>query len=162
MHAQRAKDRNGPKADAAAANAEAQAWMAAHPFTPRSYAAGSATQADYLEKSGSLECIDRQKGFRAHQTAERLLTKRASVAAQDRAELEAWITAWRVAEAAGKDEPVPISSNNQQGWLRFLTNTDQQELNMAFSAVHNAIASECASMDHMEIGVKNSKVKFGS
>ena len=163
MHEKRRAERNNPQpVNAAAANASAQAWLAAHPFTPRSYTAGSATQADYLEKSGTLACYDRQKGFRAHQTAERLMTKRATVAPQDRQELDAWVTAWQAAEQAGKDEPAPISPNNQQGWLKFLTNADQQELNMASSIVHNQIAGECASMDHMEIGSKNSKVKQGN
>ena len=87
------------------------------------------------------------------------MTKRATAAPQDRQELEAWVTAWRAAEQEGKDEPAPISPDNQQGWLKFLTNADQQELNLAYSTVHNRIASECASMDHMEIGSKNSKVK---
>ena len=163
MHERRRAEHNNPQpVNAGAANAAAQAWLAAHPFTPRSYTAGSATQADYLEKSGTLACYDRQKGFRAHQTAERLMTKRATAAPQDRQELEAWVTAWRAAEQAGKDEPAPISPNNQQGWLKFLTNADQQELNLAYSTVHNQIASECASMDHMEVGSKNSEVKQGN
>jgi len=163
MHEKRRAERNNPQpVNVDAANASAQAWLAAHPFTPRSYTAGSATQADYLEKSGTLACYDRQKGFRAHQTAERLATKRATAAPQDRQELDAWVTAWRAAEQAGKDEPAPISPNNQQGWLKFLTNADQKELNLASSIVHNQIASECASMDHMEIGSQNSKGKQGN
>jgi hypothetical protein len=145
--------------DPGAANAEAQAWLAARPFKPRAYAAGSATQADYLDKSGALACYDRQKGFRAHQTAQRLMTKRTTAAPQDRQELEAWITAWGAAEQAGKDEPAPISPTNQQGWLRFLSGPDQQEMNMANSALHDMIRRECSSMDYMEVGTKDQKTK---
>ncbi len=164
MHARRRAERAQPAkaVDLSAANAQAQAWLDARPFTPKAYAAGSATQADYLEKSGALSCYDRQKGFRAHQTAVKLMAKRAAVASQDKQELEAWITAWRIAEQAGKDESAPISPSNTQGWLKFLSNADQQELNAAYSALHNKVASECASMDHMEIGSKNSQVKYGN
>ena len=152
MHEQRRAGRNVSKnLDPKAAQAEAQAWLTAHPFTLRPSVAGSATQADYLAKSGTLACFDRQKGFRAHQTAERLITKRTTVASQDRQELEAWITAWRAAEQAGKDEPAPISTNNAQGWLRFLTGADQQELNLAYSALSNRVREECNAIDHMEV-----------
>ena len=145
--------------DPGAANAEAQAWLAARPFKARAYAAGSATQADYLEKSGALACFERQKGFRAHQTAQRLMTKRTTAAPPDRQELEAWITAWGAAEQAGKDEPAPISPTNQQGWLRLLSGPDQQEMNMANSALHDMIHRECSSMDYMEVSTKDQKTK---
>src|SRR5260221_7599821 len=114
MHERRRAERNNTSntLDPGAANAEAQAWLAARPFKPRSYSAGSATQADYLEKSGALACYDRQKGFRAHQTVQRLETKRASGAPQDQQELEAWISAWHAAEQAGKDEPAAINPGN--------------------------------------------------
>jgi hypothetical protein len=160
MHERRRAERaSGKTADLAAANADAQAWLGARPFKLQRYAAGSSTQANYLQQSGVLECFDRQKGFRAHETLAKLATKRASVAAQDRQELEAWISAWSAAEAAGKDEPVPVGSN-PLGYLKFLANVDQQEINAACSALHNAIGSECDSIDFMEIGAKNSKVKF--
>jgi len=161
MHERRRAERNNTSntLDPGAANAEAQAWLAARPFKPRAYAAGSATQADYLDKSGALACYDRQKGFRAHQTTQRLMTKRTTAAPQDRQELEAWITAWGAAEQAGKDEPAPISPTNQQGWLRFLSGPDQQEMNMANSALHDMIRRECSSMDYMEVGTKDQKTK---
>ena len=161
MHERRRAERaSGKTADLSAANADAQAWLAARPFKLRAYAAGSSTQANYLAQSGVTECFDRQKGFRAHETLAKLMTKRDSVASQDRQELEAWISAWSAAEAAGKDEPAPVGSN-PQGYLRFLANVDQQEINAACSTLHNAIGSECDSIDFMEIGAKNSKVKFG-
>ena len=151
MHAQR-RSRNNASSnlDPDAARAEAEAWLAARPFKPRSYTAGSSTQAEYLEKSGALACYDRQKGFRAHQTAQRLETKRALAAPQDRQELEAWISAWHAAEQAGKDEPAAINPGNQQGWLRFLSGPDQQEINMANSALQNMVRTECSSMDYMK------------
>ena len=82
------------------------------------------------------------------------MTKRTTAAPQDHQELEAWITAWGAAEQAGKDEPAPISPTNQQGWLRFLSGPDQQEMNMANSALHDMIRHECSSMDYMEVGTK--------
>jgi hypothetical protein len=157
MHERRRAERNNPSAlDPGAANSEAQAWLAARPFKAHAYAAGSATQAEYLNKSGALECYDRQKGFRAHQNVQRLTAKRATVAPQDRQELEAWITAWGAAEQAGKDEPSPLSPTNQQGYLRFLSGPEQQEMNMANSALHDMIRRECSSMDYMEVGAKKS------
>ena len=151
MHEQRRAGRNvAQNLDPNAARAEAQAWLAARPFKPRAYTAGSATQADYLDKSGALACYDRQKGFRAHQNVQRLETKRSTVASQDRQELEAWISAWRAAEQAGKDEPAAINPGNQQGWLRFLSGADQQEMNMANSALQNMVRTECSSMDYMK------------
>jgi hypothetical protein len=161
MHERRRAERaSGKTADLSAANADAQAWLAARPFKLRAYAAGSSTQANYLSQSGVLECFDRQKGFRAHETLAKLKTKRASVASQDRQELEAWIGAWSAAEAAGKDDPPPVGSS-PQGYLKFLANVDQQEINAACSSLHNAIASECESIDFMEVGAKNSKVEYG-
>jgi hypothetical protein len=151
MHEQRRAGRNvAQNLDPNAARAEAQAWLAARPFKPKAYENGSATQADYLEKSGALACFDRQKGFRAHQNVQRLETKRASVAPQDRQELEAWISAWQAAERAGKDEPAAISAGNQQGWLRFLSGADQQEMNAANSALQTMVRTECSSMDYMK------------
>jgi hypothetical protein len=162
MHERRRAERSsGKTADITTANADAQAWLAARPFKLRAYAAGSSTQANYLPQSGVLECFDRQKGFRAHETVAKLVTKRTSVVSQDRQELEGWISAWSAAEASGKDEPAPVGSN-PQGYLKFLANTDQQEINAAYSALHNAVASECASIDFMEVGAKNSKVKYGN
>jgi hypothetical protein len=162
MHERRRAERaSGKTADLAAANADAQAWLAARPFKLRPYTAGSSTQANYLKESGVLECLDRQKGFRAHETLAKLTTKRGTVASQDRQELEAWISAWGAVEAAGKDDPAPVN-NNAQGYLKFLANVDQQEINAACSTLHNAIASECESIDFMEIGAKNSKVKYGN
>ena len=108
-----------------------------------------------------MACFDQLKGFRAKQTADRLMTKRGSVSPQDRQDLEAWITAWRSAEQARLDQPTPPNPNDPQSYYRFLTKTDQQELNMAYSAAHNKVMTECNSMDHMEIGAKNSKVKSG-
>ena len=151
MHDQRRAQRNAPPADAGAANAAAQAWLEAHPFTPHKYAAGSATQADYLEKSGTLACFDRSKGFRAKEVADKLATKRNSIAAEQRQQLEGWITAWRAAEQAGSDEPTPPAGSAAQGYLRLLSNSDQQEINMASSTVHNKILAECNAMDHMEL-----------
>jgi hypothetical protein len=151
MHEQRRAQRNAPPADADAANAAAQAWMDAHPFTPRKYAAGSATQADYIEKSGTQACFDRSKGFRAKEVGDKLSTKRNSITADQRQQLEGWITAWRAAEQAGLDEPTPPAGSDAQGYLRLLTNSDQQEINMATSAVHNKVRTECNAMDHMEL-----------
>ena len=175
MHAQRhARGNAEPVLAPNTAKAEAQAWLDAHPArAPKlnapevvgsggSLSAGlGATRADYLERGGVLACYDRMKGFRATQTADRLTTKRASVPAQDHQELEVWVTAWRAAEQAGLDQPTPPSPGNPQGYLRFLTSADQQELNMADTALHDKVLSECNAMDHMEIGAKNSKVKFG-
>ena len=110
-----------------------------------------------MERGGVLACYDRLNGFRAKQTADRLTDKRGSIAPQDHAELEAWITAWRTAEQAGLDQPTPPNPSDPQGYLRLLTNADQQELNMAYSALHNKVAAECNSMDHMEVGAKKSK-----
>jgi len=151
MHDQRRAQRNAPPADAGAANSAAQAWLDAHPFTPRKYTAGSATQADYLEKSGTLACFDRTKGFRAKELADKLSTKRNSIAAEQRQQLEGWITAWRAAEQAGSDEPTPPAGSDAQGYLRLLSNSDQQEVNMATSIVHNKVRDECNGMDHMEL-----------
>jgi len=151
MHEQRRAQRNAPPADAAAANAAAQAWLDAHPFTARKYSAGSATQADYLEKSGTLACFDRAKGFRAREVADKLATKRDSIAAGQRQQLEGWITAWRAAEKAGSDEPAPPAGSGAQDYLRLLSNSDQQEINMATSIVHNKVRDECNGMDHMEL-----------
>jgi outer membrane murein-binding lipoprotein Lpp len=151
MHDQRRAQRNAPPADAGAANSAAQAWLDAHPFTPRKYAAGSATQADYLEKSGTLACFNRTKGFRAKELADKLSTKRNSIAAEQRQQLEGWITAWRAAEQAGSDEPTPPAGSDAQGYLRLLSNSDQQEVNMATSIVHNKVRDECNGMDHMEL-----------
>lgn len=151
MHEQRRAGRNvSQNLDPNAAKAEAQAWLDARPFKPKAYTAGSATQADYLQKSGALECYHRQKGFRAHQNVQRLTAKRTTAAPQDRQELEAWISAWSAAEQAGKDEPAPISPNNQQGWLRFLTGADQQEMNLANSTLQNMVRTECSSMNYMK------------
>ena len=151
MHEQRRAQRNAPPADAAAANAAAQAWLDAHPFTPRKYSAGSATQADYLEKSGTLACFDRAKGFRAREVADKLATRRNSIAAQQRQQLEGWITAWHAAEQTGSDEATPPAGSAAQDYLRLLSNSDQQEINMATSIVHNKIRDECNGMDHMEL-----------
>jgi hypothetical protein len=151
MHDQRRAQRNAPPADAAAANAAAQAWMDAHPFTPRKYAAGSATQADYLEKTGTLACFDRAKGFHAREVADKLATKRNSAPAEQRPQLEGWITAWRAAEQAGSDEAIPPAGSGAQDYLRLLSNSDQQEINMATSIVHNKVRDECNGMDHMEL-----------
>lgn len=156
MHEQRRAQRNAPPADADAANAAAQAWLDAHPFTPRKYAAGSATQADYLEKSGTLACFDRVKGFRAKEVADKLATKRDSIAAEQRQQLEGWITAWRAAQQAGNDEATPPPGSAAQGYLRLLSNSDQQEINMAASTVHNKVLAECNGMDHMELNRNNS------
>ena len=151
MHEQRRTGRNvSQNLDPAAAKAEAQAWLDARPFKPSAYTAGSATQAEYLKKSGALACFDRQKGFRAHQNVQRLTAKRATVAPQDRQELDAWISAWSAAEQAGKDEPAPISASNQQGWLKFLTGADQQEMNLANSTLQNMVRTECSSMNYMK------------
>lgn len=151
MHEQRRAGRNvSQNLDPGAAKAEAQAWLDARPFKPSAYTAGSATQAEYLQKSGALACFDRQKGFRAHQNVQRLTAKRATVAPQDRQELDAWINAWRAAEQSGKDEPAPISSNNPQGWLKFLTGADQQEMNLANSTLQNMVRTECSSMNYMK------------
>ena len=151
MHEQRRTGRNvSQNLDPGAAKAEAQAWLDARPFKPTAYAPGSATQAEYLQKSGALACFDRQKGFRAHQNVQRLTAKRATVAAQDRQELDAWISAWSAAEQAGKDEPAPISPKNQQGWLKFLTGADQQEMNLANSTLQNMVRTECSAMNYMK------------
>ncbi len=154
-----------PAQAADAANA-AQAWMDAHPMrapTGGSRSAGlGATTADYMERGGVVSCFDRIKGFRAKQTADRLATKRGSVSGQDGQNLEAWITAWRAAEQAGLDQPTPPNPADAQGYFKFLTKADQQELNMAYSAVHNKILSECNAMDYMEVGAKNSKVNVGN
>ena len=109
-----------------------------------------------------MACFDQLKGFRAKQTADRIASKRGSVSLQERQDLEAWITAWRVAEGARLDEPTPPNPGDSQGYYKFLTKADQQELNMAYSAAHNKVMTECNSMDHMGIGAKNSKVKFGN
>ena len=146
----------------AAASAEAQAWLDAHPMVQvHKTTSHGTTTADYLEQGGVMACFDRQKGFRAKQTADRLTTKRGTVPTDQRNDLEAWITAWRAAEQAKLDEPTPPNGAAAQGYYTFLTNTDQQELNMANSAVHNQVMSECNSIDHMEIGAKNSKVTYG-
>ena len=151
MHEQRRTGRNvSQNLDPSAAKADAQAWLDARPFKPSAYTAGSATQAEYLQKSGALACFDRQKGFRAHQNVQRLTAKRATVAARDRQELDAWISAWSAAEQAGKDEPAPISAKNQQGWLKFLTGADQQEMNLANSTLQNMVRTECSSMNYMK------------
>lgn len=150
MHDARRAQRNAPPADAAAANAAAQAWMDAHPFTPHKYAAGSATQADYLEKSGTLECFDRAKGFRAKEIADKLTAKRNSVPEQ-RQQLDGWITAWRAAEKSGAEEASPPAGSGAQDYLHLLSNTEQQEINMANSIVHNKVRDECNGMDHMEL-----------
>jgi hypothetical protein len=151
MHEQRRAQRNAPPADAAAANAAAQAWLDAHPFTARKYATGSATQADYLEKSGTQACFDRTKGFRAKEVADKLTTKRDSVAPDQRQQLEGWITSWRSAETARSDDVTPPAGSGAQDYLRLLSNTDQQEINMATSIVYNKVRDECNGMDHMEL-----------
>jgi hypothetical protein len=151
MHDQRRAQRNAPPADAAAANAAAQAWMDAHPFTPHKYAAGSATQADYLEKSGTLECFDRSKGFRAREVADKLTAMRSSVSSEQRQQLEGWISAWRAAEKAHSDEVTAPAGAGAQDYMRLLSSTDQQEINMATSIVHNKVRDECNGMDHMEL-----------
>jgi hypothetical protein len=157
MHERRRLERaSGRKVDAGAADADVQAWLAARPFRPRAYTAGSATQATYLKESGALECLDRQKGFRAHETLAMLTSKRAGVAAQDRQELEAWIGAWSAAERARQDEAAPVNGQ-PLGYLKFLTNVDQQQINTAYSGLHDKIASECMSMDFMEVGGKKAQ-----
>jgi hypothetical protein len=162
MHARRAAERAHPQAvDSAAVDAEVQAWLAARPFTPKAYAPGSATQADYLQKSGTLECFDRQKGFRAHEIARKLMSKRMTAAPQDHQELEAWISAYVAAGEQGRDEAAPAASADPQGWMRFLSSGDQQEINAAASSLHNKIMTECESLDFMENGAKNSQVKYG-
>lgn len=154
MHEQRRAQRNAPPADAGAAQAAAQAWLDAHPFTARKYAAGSSTQADYLEKSGTLACFDRVKGFHAREVADKLTAKRSSIAAEQRQQLEGWISAWRTAEQGGSDEAAPPAGSGAQDYLRLLSNTDQQEINMATSIVHNKVRDECNGMDHMELNRK--------
>jgi hypothetical protein len=47
---------------------------------------------------------------------------------------------------------MPPNPGDSQGYYKFLTNADQQELNMAYSALHNKIMAECNAMDHMGTG----------
>jgi hypothetical protein len=133
------------------ANAAAQAWMDAHPMAApkevRPTRGLGTTEADYLERSGTLACFDRAKGFRAKLMADRLTTKRDSVAPQERRELDAWIAAWRAAEQARAEAPSPPPGSNPNGDLRFLTSSDQQEINMANSIVSNKVRDECNSVN---------------
>jgi hypothetical protein len=143
----RAEANARPQADvSAAANALAQAWMDAHPMAARKEVAVhglGAGDADYLEKSGTMACFDRAKGFRAKLMADRLTVKRDSVAPQERRELDAWIAAWRATDQAhGEAAATPAGSNPNRD-LQFLTNSDQQEINMANSIVHNKVRDEC-------------------
>jgi hypothetical protein len=61
---------------------------------------------------------------------------------------------WRAAEQASLDEPTPPAGSDAQGYLRLLSNSDQQEINMANSTVHNKVRDECNAMDHMELNRK--------
>jgi len=150
MHARRRAERaNAPPPGTIAENAKAlaQAWMDAHPMQARkevkpTHGLGT-TEADYLEKSGTMACFDRAKGFRAKLMADRLTTKRDSVAPQDRRELDSWIAANRAAEKAGADVASPPPGSNANRDLQFLTNADQQEINMATSIVSNKVRDEC-------------------
>jgi hypothetical protein len=147
----RAEAANAPSqaAVADAAKAEAQAWMDAHPMAApkevRPTHGLGAGDADYLEKSGALSCVDRSKGFRAKLMADRLTTKRDSVAPQDRRELDAWISAWRAVEKTHADAPSTPAGSNPNRDIQFLTNSDQQEINMANSIVYNKVREECNS-----------------
>jgi hypothetical protein len=129
-------------AQSANAASAAQAWLDAHPArAPRVDATNAggglgATRADYMERGGVMACFDRINGFRAKQMADQLSTKRGTVPADQRQELEAWITAWRAAEQAGTDEPNAANPSNPQGYLQLLTQADQQDMNMAYSAAH--------------------------
>jgi hypothetical protein len=40
--------------------------------------------------------------------------------------------------------------NNQQGWLKFLTGADQQEMNLANSTLQNMVRTECSSMNYLK------------
>lgn len=146
----RAEAANAPSQAAVsdAANAEAQAWMDAHPMqAPKAVKVHGlgAGDADYLEQSGALACVDRSKGFRAKLMADRLTTKRDSVAPQDRAELDAWISAWRAVEKSHADAPTTPAGSAPNRDMQFLTGSEQQEINMANSIVYNKVRSECNS-----------------
>jgi hypothetical protein len=146
----RAEAANAPSqtAVAEAAKAEAQAWMDAHPMAaPKAVKVHGlgAGDADYLEQSGALACVDRSKGFRAKLMADRLTTKRDSVTPQDRRELDAWISAWRSVEKTHADAPSTPAGSNPNRDMQFLTNSDQQEINMANSLVYNKVREECNS-----------------
>ena len=146
----RAEAANAPSnaAVAEAANAEAQAWLDAHPMAaPKQVKVHGlgAGDADYLEQSGALACVDRSKGFRAKLMADRLTTTRDSVAPQDRRELDAWISAWRAVEKTHADAPTTPAGSNPNRDMQFLTSSDQQEINMANSIVYNKVRSECNS-----------------
>jgi hypothetical protein len=149
----RAEAANAPSqtAVAEAAKAEAQAWMDAHPMAARKEVRPThglgAGDADYLEKSGTMACFDRVKGFRAKLMADRLTSKRDSVAPQDRRELDAWIAAWRAVEHNHADAPSTPSGSNPNRDLQFLMNSDQQEINMANSIVSNKVRDECNSVN---------------
>jgi hypothetical protein len=150
MHARRRAERANarPQSEIAeAARASAQAWLDAHPAQARKEVRPThglgAGDADYIERSGMQACFERGKGFRAKLMADRLTTKRDSVSPQDRSELDAWIAAWRSAEKTRADAPSPPSGSNPNRDLQFLTNADQQEINMANSIVSNKVRDEC-------------------
>jgi len=43
-----------------------------------------------------------------------------------------------------------MSPNNQQGWLKFLTGADQQEMNLANSRLQSMVRTECSAMNYMK------------
>ena len=42
------------------------------------------------------------------------------------------------------------AQERQQGWLKFLTGADQQEMNLANSTLQNMVRTECSSMNYMK------------
>ena len=64
--------------------------------------------------------------------------------------------------SGGLVRPAPPNPNDPQSYLRLLTNADQQEMNMVYSAVHNQIMAECNATDHMGSGAKNAGARVGN
>jgi hypothetical protein len=144
----RGRDQGLSPEQQAAAQAEAKEWLDARPMqapkAQRVHGLG-AGDADYLEQSGALACLDRAKGFRAKLMFDRLQTKRDSVAPQDRRELDGWIAAWRATAQSHGEAATPPAGSNPNRDLQFLTSADQQEINMANGIVHNTVREQCNS-----------------
>lgn len=120
-------------------------------------AALGATRADYLERSGLVACYDRTKGHMAKVTADTLEAKLKTAQGLTPQQRQLWnedIAAWRAAEAARAEQPIPPDPNNPYRWQSYFTRAERQEINRQHSAFVNKIVAECNAMDHMGTGEK--------